>query len=34
MSIKGEEHRVWEWIGSDVLSPYLNLVIQQGGGMP
>lgn len=21
MSIKGEQHRVWEWIGSDVLNP-------------
>lgn len=24
MSIKGEQHRVWEWIGSDVLSPLIR----------
>jgi len=24
MSIKGEQHRVWEWIGMDVLSPMSN----------
>lgn len=23
MNIKGEQHRVWEWIGSDVLSPLI-----------
>lgn len=24
MSIKGEQHRVWEWVGSDVLAPLLR----------
>lgn len=24
MTMKGEQHRVWEWIGSDVLSPLLQ----------
>jgi hypothetical protein len=27
MSIKGEQHRVWEWIGSDVLSPLRHHVL-------
>jgi hypothetical protein len=25
MSIKGEQHRVWEWIGMDVLAPFTKL---------
>jgi len=26
MSIKGEQHRVWEWIGMDVLAPFTKLM--------
>lgn len=26
MSMKGEQHRVWEWIGQDVLAPFTALI--------